>query len=167
MRRRGRRQRQLPQRFGIVPRHVSHKREIQILLVVAVLNAVLRARCLMLMIVILQWLGEAHRGQALLCKMDSGRRRVRSGPREKSCESLTARRSPRSRVPTRARRIAIVDLAILRKIRRTRCGAPGAGSAPTMSLSSIPPTVYPCSFIHSSRRYAPKSPCSSPETRAK
>lgn len=49
---------------------------------------------------------------------------------------------------------------------RTRCGPPGAGSAPTMSLSIIPPTAYPCCFTHSRRCEAPSNPCSSPERAA-
>src|SRR6266446_1868975 len=50
---------------------------------------------------------------------------------------------------------------------RTRCGAPAAGSAPTISSSSMPPTVYPCCFTQSTRCVLPSSPCSSPETAAK
>jgi len=63
------------------------------------------------------------------------------------------------------RRVVIILIAAARK-RRKRCGALIAASLPTMSLSSMPPTAYPCCLTHSSILALPSNPCSSPEIAA-
>src|SRR5579862_7390251 len=59
---------QFAERFGVVQRDISHKREIQEFFVVGILDAVFGARGLVFVVVVLERLGEAHCRQAGLIK---------------------------------------------------------------------------------------------------
>jgi len=103
-------------------------------------DSIFRARRLVLVIVIFQRLRDRTAGSPL-CKMDSDPRRGHTGLGGKSFEMAERPAiSSIARANFARRRVGVFDLSVSRKT-RTRAARRALVSAPTISLSSIAPTV--------------------------